>query len=172
MALKVVGAGFPLVVRAVLAMSRERVLIGIPADGPARTPDPDEPNPPSNAQIAYVMETGSPVRNIPARPFLMPGIANAQPAAIAEMKKAAVAALKDVAALKTTASNGGAIRDGLERVGQIGAAAVRQKMIDGPFVPLAGYTVAKRLKKGRNYDTPLIDTTQLYYSVTHRVEKK
>ena len=53
-----------LVARAVLAMSRDRVMIGIPADGPARR----EPGAPSNAVIGYVMETGAPDLNIPGPP--------------------------------------------------------------------------------------------------------
>ena len=168
MALKVLGAGFPLVVRAVLAMSRDRVLIGIPADGPARR----EPNAPSNAVLGYVMETGSPAHNIPARPFLVPGLRDAQPAAVSILKQAAVNALKDVAALKTTAANGGAVAQGLEAVGAVGRDAVRAKIDSGPFQALAPRTIAGRQARGNPSTDPLKDTLQLQQSVTYRVEKK
>lgn len=168
MPLKIVGPGMSLVARAVLAMSRERVLIGIPADGPARR----EPNAPSNAVLGYVMETGSPAQNIPARPFLVSGLRDAQPAAVAILQQSAVKALKDVSALKTTASNGGAVAQGLEAVGAVGRDAVKAKIDRGPFTPLAKRTIAGRRARGNTGTDPLKDTLQLQQAVTYRVEEK
>lgn len=168
MSVKVIGPGMSLIARAVLAMSRERVLIGIPADGPARS----EPNAPSNAVLGYVMETGSPAHNIPARPFLVPGIRDAQPAAVGILKQSAVNALKDVAALKTTAANGGAVAQGLEAVGAVGRDAVKAKIDSGPFKALAPRTIAGRRARGNTGTDPLKDTLQLQQAVTYRVVEK
>lgn len=168
MSVKTLGGGLPLVVRAVLAMSKDTVEVGVPADSPRR----QEKDAPPNAVIAYIMETGSPAHHIPPRPFLGPGIENAKPQVVAEMRAAAVQALKDVAALRATAQSGSAVQKGLERTGKVAQASVRKKMLDGPFIPLAGKTIAKRQKEGRFWEDPLIDTTQLYEAVTYRVVPK
>ena len=168
MALKILGPGMSLVARAVLAMSRDRVMIGIHADGPARR----EPGAPSNAVIGYVMETGAPDLNIPARPFLVPGLRDAQPAAVGVLKQAAVAALKDVSALKTTASGSGPVLQGLQAVGAVGRDAVKARIDSGPFKALAPRTIAARQKRGNSSTDPLKDTLQLQQAVTYRVEKK
>lgn len=168
MSVKVVGPGMPLVVRAVLAMSRDQVLIGIPADSPPRS----EPGAPPNAVIGYVMETGAPDLNIPARPTLVPGMRDAQPVAVDVMRQAAIAAVKDVAALKTTASNGGAVRQGLEAVGAVGRDAVQARYDKGPFVPLKPSTIKARRERGNTSTAPLKDTLQLRSSVTYRIRPK
>lgn len=66
----------------------QRVLIGIPESTNHR--DEDAIN---NAQIGYIHEFGSPASNIPARPFLIPGVKKAEKPALEQLKKAATAAL-------------------------------------------------------------------------------
>lgn len=168
MTVKVIGPGFPLIARAVAAMSRDTVLVGIPANSPPRRNPADPPN----AVIGYVMENGAPDINVPARPFLGPGIRDAQPAAIQVLQKGAVSALKDVAALKTTASNGGAVRQALESVGQIAEAAVKARIDRGGFAPLAQSTIKARRARGNPSTAPLLDTEQMYEAITHRIEPK
>jgi len=49
-------------------------------------------------------------------------------------------------------------------LGVAGVAAVKQKMLDGPFQPNAEST-----KKRKGSDKPLFDTSQLFQSITHVV---
>lgn len=168
MSLKVIGPGFPLIARAIAAMSRDTVLVGIPADSPPRR----NPADPSNAVIGYVMENGAPDLNIPARPFLGPGIQDAKAGVIQALNRGAKQALKDVAALQTTASNGGAIRQALEEVGQIAEDAVKARIDHGGFVPLAPSTIKARRARGNTSVAPLLDSEQMYDAITHRVQPK
>lgn len=168
MSVKVIGAGFPLIARAIAAMSRDTVLVGIPADSPPRRNPADPPN----AVIGYVMENGAPDINVPARPFLGPGIQDARAGAIKALQQGAAQALKDVAALKTTASNGGAVRQALESVGQMAEDAVKARIDRGGFVPLAQSTIKARRARGNTSTAPLLDTEQLYHAITHRVQPK
>jgi hypothetical protein len=64
---------FGKIIRAINNLTKKDVLVGIPDSAPERTDTPI-----TNAQIGYVMETGSPAHNVPARPFLIPGIADVQ----------------------------------------------------------------------------------------------
>jgi hypothetical protein len=66
----------------------QRVLIGIPE---AKAPRGDEEI--NNATIGYIQEFGSPKANIPARPFLIPGVRKAEKSALAQLRKAADATL-------------------------------------------------------------------------------
>lgn len=64
------------------------VLIGIPEAGPGR-----EDEPVKNSELGFIHEFGSPANNIPARPFLIPGVEKIKPQAIAQLQKASEAAL-------------------------------------------------------------------------------
>lgn len=76
------------VIKAISQLSNKDVLVGIPDSAPERTDTPI-----TNAQIGYVMETGSPAHNVPARPFLVPGVADVQSQCAERLGKAAGAAL-------------------------------------------------------------------------------
>lgn len=58
------------------------VLVGIPDSAPER----EEDTPLSNAQIGYILDNGSPVANIPPRPFLVPGVENVQPEIVEDFR--------------------------------------------------------------------------------------
>lgn len=70
------------------AILGKEVLIGIPESSGAR-----EDGPVNNATLGYVHEFGSPAHNIPARPFLIPGVEKATPGAIGDLKVATELAL-------------------------------------------------------------------------------
>lgn len=149
--------------RAVRALTQSEVLIGIPADAPARTPEPGEPTSPTNAMIGYLMERGSPANNLPPRPFLVPGVEAIREPALARLKKAGQQALAgDVAQVDKA----------LHAVGLMGQNAVRKKITDGPFTPLAPRTLEQRRARGRSGEKPLIDTGQLRNSLTYVVRRK
>lgn len=118
------------VIKAISQLSNKDVLVGIPDSAPERTDTPI-----TNAQIGYVMETGSPANNIPARPFLVPGIADVQNEVAARLRKGALSALSGSASGAETA---------LKQAGMIGQNAVKKKINDGPFAPLSPKTIAQR----------------------------
>lgn len=118
------------VIKAISGLANKDVLVGIPDSAPERTDTPI-----TNAQIGYVMETGSPSQNIPARPFLVPGIASVQTEIADRFRKGAVAALSGSESGADTA---------MRAAGLIGQNAVKSKINDGPFVPLSPRTIAQR----------------------------
>lgn len=149
--------------KALKALTTREVLIGIPESTSAREPDPDEPAHLNNAQIAYLQETGVPEKNIPARPFLGPGVAGIGDDAARRLKAGAQKALSgDLEAVEKT----------LNAVGLVGQNAVREKITDGPFAPLKPSTLANRKRRGRKGEKPLIDSGQLRNAVTYVVRSK
>lgn len=76
------------IIDAINKLKGKDVLVGIPDSAPERTDTPI-----TNAQIGYVMETGSPAHNVPARPFLVPGVQDVQSECADRLGKAADAAL-------------------------------------------------------------------------------
>ena len=76
------------IIKAVSELAKKDVLIGIPDSAPGRADTPI-----TSAQIGYIMETGSPSHNVPARPFLIPGVQEVQAECAERLKKGATAAL-------------------------------------------------------------------------------
>jgi hypothetical protein len=122
------------VIKAISQLANKDVLVGIPDSAPERTDTPI-----TNAQIGYVMETGSPANNIPARPFLVPGVASVQDEVAGRFRTAATAAL--------SGSQPGA-EAALRAAGMVAQNAVKKKINDGPFTPLSPRTIAER-RRGR-----------------------
>lgn len=158
MTLKIVKDRVGAVLKGVRALTTKEVLVGIPSTTAGRTDTPI-----NNAEIGYLMETGSPAQNIPERPFLVPGVESAQAKFTPHLKAAGLSALEG----KTTLID----RD-FDRAGFVASNAVKAKITEGPFTPLAPKTLQKRRAKGRTGEKPLIDTGQLRRSVTHVVRKK
>lgn len=156
---------------------KKDVLVGIPDSAPER----EEDTPLSNAQIGYILDNGSPVANIPARPFLVPGVENAQDEIVEDFRGGAKAALEGSPA---------GVERALVRAGLRAQNSVRAKIQDGPFVPLSDVTLRNRARRGRKgaqeeldrraagedagtaTAKPLLDTGQLRNSVTYVVRKK
>lgn len=151
------------VLRRVKELTKSEVLIGIPDANAERSSDEGDKTPITNAGIGYVMEFGSPAQNIPARPFLIPGVENMRDAAIARLK---------VAGDKALSGQKSDIEKELAKVGILGQSAVRAKITDGPFQPLAPRTIKAREARGRTGIKPLIDTGQLRQSVSFVVRQK
>jgi hypothetical protein len=146
--------------KALEGLLKREVLVGIPAANAARDPEPGEKAVATNALLGYVHEYGSPAKNIPARPFLHPGIANARADIEVHMKKAGQLAL---------AGKSDEIGQELEKVGLIAQVSVQKKITDGPFEPLKPATLAARRRRGRTGDRPLLDTGQLRRAITYVV---
>jgi hypothetical protein len=146
--------------KALDGLLKREVLVGIPASNAARDPEPGESPAATNALIGYVHEYGSPAKNIPARPFLHPGIADARADIEVHMKKAGQMAL---------AGKMDEISQELEKVGLIAQVSVQRKITEGPFEPLAPATLAARRARGRTGTNPLLDTGQLRRAISYIV---
>ena len=147
------------VLRSIQQLASNEVLIGIPAS----TTDRKDGEPINNATIGYIQETGSPANNLPARPFLVPGVESAQKAATDELKKGAGAAMSGDAMGADKA---------LHRAGITASNAVKGKINSGVPPELAKSTLAARRRRGRTGTTPLIDTGELRNSITYVIRKK
>jgi hypothetical protein len=151
--------------KALRNLAKTRVLVGIPSTKDTR---PGEPI--GNATLGYIHERGSPVRNIPARPWLEPGIKESQQQWEGYLKQAGQAALE---------GNEPRMNRALNAAGLAAVTGVKNRMVAGIPPPLAQSTVdaRRRLTKGRRATmasdtTPLIDTGQLIGSITYVVSKK
>lgn len=151
------------IVRAIRGLAKKRVLVGIPADKDAR---PDEPI--GNAALGYIHEHGSPARNIPARPHLVPGVEAALPEITRRLEAAAKAAMAGEAAQ---------VEQYLGQAGQAAVNSVQRLIQAGIPPPLAQATVNRRRIRtpGSSYrrlatrpedTTPLIDTATYIRSLT------
>jgi hypothetical protein len=148
---------------ALKALSTNKVLVGIPQEANPRAGEPI-----GNVSLAYIHELGSPARNIPARPFLVPGIKNSKDQWVRKLEQAARDAMAGEPAL---------MKRHLGEAGQIAVNAVTRTIAAGIPPPLAPATVAARRQRtpGSRYrrkattaaDTiPLIDTGALLRSIT------
>jgi hypothetical protein len=160
--LSIVRDNLAKVSKSIDALGRSRVMVGVPSDKTARSGDPI-----NNASLAYIMEHGAPEANIPARPFMKPGIATVQPQIAAGLKKAGEFAMDGKA---------DAVNRQLHRVGAIGRDAIKAKITDGPFAPLKPSTIAARKSKRKsrtNTDIkPLIDTGALRASISYVIRSE
>lgn len=138
-------------------LATTRVMVGVPAEKGARQDD----EPINNAALAYIMDNGAPEAGIPARPFMRPGIMAKQAEITAALRKTGEAALDGPERAEK----------GFHRVGLIGQAAVRAKINDGPFQPLADSTIEDRRARGRTGTKPLIDTGQLRNAINYVIRK-
>lgn len=146
------------VLKSVIAMTRNRVLVGVPSAKAAREADDAHgaDREINNAALAYIHDNGAPEAGIPARPFMRPGIENAKPAIIKGFKEAGQAALS---------GQHDRVVKMLNRIGLTAQSAIQEKITDGPFVPLKPETIERK-----GSDKPLIDTGQLRKSITYVVE--
>lgn len=146
------------VLRTVQEMASKRVLIGIPAEKAARKGDPI-----TNASLGYIHENGSPARNIPARPFLKPGVEQVASKCADVLGKFA----------KTAFNNPSDIDKGLNAAGLIAQTSVKKRIVSGEgFAPLKAGTIAARKRVGAKGTKPLIRTGQLLNSITYVVREK
>jgi hypothetical protein len=148
----------PELLRSVKELTKRTVQVGVPDEDADRKPVEGESEPITNAALAYIHENGVPEKNIPARPFMVPGIDSAKERITKQLVKAGEAMLDTGS--KTE------LDKALGRVGLIAQSAIQNKITDGPFAPLAPKTIAERKARGNESDKPLIDTGQLRQAIT------
>ncbi len=166
------------VLQSINGLVDKQVLIGVP-DSTAGRKDDGEPL--SNAEIGYIQETGSPANNLPARPFLVPGVAAAQSKTLPQLQKGVEAALDgDLEAVQRRLSSAGLVAQ----------ASVRKRINSGITPALSEATLRERARRGRkgaeeelarraagekpgtDLAKPLIDTGQLRNAITYVIRKR
>lgn len=150
--------GLPKLLKGLHQLPKRGVLVGIPA---AKGPR-DEGDPVNNAALGYIHEFGAPEANIPARPFLIPGVRSATDRVAISFRRAGEAALS---------GNNEKAEASINAAGMAAVASVQRRLTDGPFVPLAETTLAARRRRGVTRTKPLIDTGQLRRAVTYVLRK-
>ena len=123
------------IVAAVALLTKQQVMVGIPAEAAEREPG-DEGETVNNAAIGFLNEFGVPEKNVPARPHLIPGVQDTLPDVVKRFKKAAQEALDgDVKGVRVQ----------MDAVGLKAVSAVR-KIIQAHIAPvLAPRTIAGRI---------------------------
>lgn len=150
---KASGDGLLSILEAVTQLSRTEVLVGIPA-GESRDGGM------SNAEIGYLLETGSPAMNLPARQHLVPGIEVVQDDVGIRLTKAVDAAL---------AGSKQRMLMYLNSAGMKATMSVKRFITTGEFEPLAPLTIKTRQMRGKKSERPLIDTGQMRNAHTYIV---
>ena len=151
--MQMITDALPDLLRRLAAVAQRDVLVGVPA-GEARDDGP------TNAEIGYQNEFGSPANNIPARPHLLPGVAAVQDKVATRLTQAADAAAS------------GRVSDAerhLHAAGLLAQNSVRRTLTTTAYRPLSERTLAERRARGRTGTKPLIDTGQYRRSITYIV---
>jgi len=139
------------------------VLVGVPNDTTGRKTVPGEKQAMNNATLAYIHDNGSPAANIPARPFMKPGVEEVHERIVKTLEKGAQAALHN---------NPEGVERALGIAGLTAQSSVRRVINAGIEPGLADSTIAARKARGRTGTKPLIDTGQLRNSINYVVRKK
>ena len=139
--MQMITDALPDLLRRLAAVAQRDVLVGVPA-GEARDDGP------TNAEIGYQNEFGSPANNIPARPHLLPGVAAVQDKVVAKLSDA---------------------ERHLHAAGLLAQNSVRRTLTTTAYRPLSERTLAERRARGRTGTKPLIDTGQYRRSITYVV---
>lgn len=142
------GRGLDDLSRRLAAMRGKRALVGVPSGA-------NEEDGASMAMVAATVEFGKPDIGQPERPFLRQGIREALP----ELRAVAAHDLAEVVEGRM------GINAVLERVGAVGAGAVKVYMAGDHFKANAPSTIAKKRS-----EQPTIDSGSLRSSITHVVE--
>ena len=151
--MQMITDALPDLLRRLAAVAQRDVLVGVPA-GEGRDDGP------TNAEIGYQNEFGSPANNIPARPHLLPGVAAVQDKVVAKLTQAADAA--------ATGRPSDAERQ-LHAAGLLAQNSVRRTLTTTAYRPLSERTLAERQTRERTGTKPLIDTGQYRRSITYVV---
>lgn len=170
---------------ALLLLSDLEVLVGVPESNADR----DESAGPTNAQLAYIHDNGAPEANVPARPFMQPGIAAVQQQITEKLGQTMRAVMRGGGPDK--------VEQGLAQVGIIAAVSIQDTINAGIAPPLSAATLKARMRGGRKngggarkgaaqeldrrwdgqapsveFAKPLVDTGQLRNSITYAIRSR
>lgn len=184
------------IVESMRLLAEVEVLVGFPEETAIRKTDTGEtddsgkailgglnPNGPTNAMLGYVHDNGSPENNIPARPFMAPGIEAARGTIT---RKMAIA----VNGVLLRGGDATFVAQSLTQVGLTAKLSIQNTINDGIPPPLSPATLKARAKKGRkgagiellsrsmgyeagmDYAKPLVDTGQMRNAVNYTIRKR
>lgn len=163
---------------AIRSLIRNEVLVGVPDETTERDDAESKAAGLTNASLAYIHDNGAPEANIPARPFMIPGMTEAVGEVTQILTKAAEYALQ---------SKPGKVAEGFQRIGTIAVQKITDHIRAGIPPPLADATLRardRRTKKGSEsaqkeierraaglppsteFAIPLIDTQEMLKSIT------
>jgi hypothetical protein len=169
----------PVLLVALHALPRTRVLVGVPSDDeqPHLGTNPIDPNarrdtPINNSTLAAIHNFGSPAANIPQREFMAPGIRTGQEQITKYLREAGTLTLD---------GNANRANQAFHAAGLTAQNHIRRKIMDGPFVPLAPVTIRRRLAKAKHGKAlgaadiaagsvdvrPLVDTASMRNSISY-----
>ena len=151
------------VVKAIHDLTGKEVLVGIPREAAARENETGKYGSFNNAAIGYINETGSPARNIPPRPHLVPGVGAVQDQ---------IAGLLKAAAKEALAGNSQGVNSALEKIGLLAVGSVQKVITQGVAPALSPRTLSARRSRGHQGTTPLIETGQYRQHITYVVRNK
>lgn len=161
---------------------KREVLVGFPEESTERDPSEEEPKDITNASLGYIHDNGQPEVNIPARPFMLPGME--------EAADPVATILGNLAKKLLTAKTKITVEQGFHRAGLKAQATIRRKINEGIPPPLSEFTLRKRAAKGRKgakkelmlraqgeapstqFAKPLIDTGQLRNALTYVIRDR
>lgn len=147
------------IIKAIDDLGAKDVLVGIPEGNTDRKSG----DPATNALIGYVQEFGSPANNIPARPFLIPGVQDIQKPAADRLKIAAQRALSgDLSQAEKQ----------LHAAGLMGQNSARAKINSNIQPKLSERTLAARRARGVTRENTLVDSGQLRSAITYVIRQK
>jgi hypothetical protein len=142
-------------------LATTRVMVGVPSDKAGRKDGPI-----NNAALAYIHDKGAPEANIPARPFMEPGVESKASEIRDGIGKAGEFALD---------GKPDAVERQYHRVGAIGRDSIKAKITDGPFTPLKPATIAARKSKRKSRNNtdikPLIDIGAMRNAINYVIRK-
>ena len=165
--------------KALKALAKSQVLVGIPASS---SDNAREDGPITNSELGFIHEFGAPEANIPARPFLVPGVK----ASWEKANKLLASGAQKV--LQLNPNPAATVTRTLEEAGLLAQGEVVQQINEGIEPPLADSTLKARARRGdkgaikelenRKNDEapstsdvkPLIDSGQLKQSITYVVK--
>ena len=165
-------------------LATTRVMVGVPAEKTDRRSEGN--NSITNAAIAYIMTNGAPEVNVPARPFLAPGVERVRTDVVAGLRRAGEQAFAgDLAGVDRT----------LNSIGLVASSSAKKVITEGIPPPLAESTIRRRIlrRKSKKYRAekraavaanlaaglaagaglfiPLLDTSQLLKSIVYVIRK-
>jgi hypothetical protein len=179
------NGGPEMLIKALKGLASNEVLVGFPAATTDRREDPEDAASKdlTNAELGYIHDNGAPEANIPARPFMIPGIEAARSKLVRIARRTGLKTLE--------ATNPAEVVDqGLHAMGLVAQSSIRQVINDGIDPPLADRTLRERARRGRKgakeelenrakglpqgkeLAKPLIDTGQLRNAVNYVIRPR
>ena len=143
------------ILKGLLALKDIDVLVGIPQEKSSRKGEPI-----TNAELAFIHTNGSPINNIPPRPFLHPAI---------EKNKEVLAKYQLAAILAALDGKASEAKNACEKLGMKAASLAKSWFTDSRngWAPNKPKTISK---KGSS--NPLIDTSAMRNAITYVVRQK